>query len=143
VLTETDSHAWRGHDSSGTGGAPGPEPADGVGWCAWVVGDCWLWCRRTGTAVTWLGPVISWGTHAPLYACEECIRRLEEQVRTSPAHQDSVCWLWCQRGDVPLVRLAEVEHRDGTTVFYACEECIGRLKQKVLDLAMDKDTAKR
>ncbi|URN14007.1 hypothetical protein LUW77_29665 [Streptomyces radiopugnans] len=43
------------------------------GGCAWVVGDCWLWCLRSGTAVTWLGPVVSWGTHAPLYACEDCI----------------------------------------------------------------------
>ncbi|HEX5569340.1 MAG TPA: hypothetical protein VFY14_20885 [Streptomyces sp.] len=128
-------------------GPPRPDPQPGASGggrgCAWVVGDCWLWCRRTGTAVTWLGPVISWGTHAPLYACEDCISRLEEQVRTSPAHQDASCWLWCRRGGVPVTPLAEVECRGRTTVFYACEDCIGLLKHRVLSTVMVRDTARR
>lgn len=136
--------AGRGHDAPDGYAADRPEPAAGDGRATWVVGDCWLWCERTDTAVLWLGPVISWGTHAPLYACDDCIGRLEEQVREGgPSHRDAVCWLWCGRGDVPLVPLAEVGHRGGTTVFHACEECIGRIKQKVLALAMVKDAAKR
>ncbi|GAA2446188.1 hypothetical protein [Streptomyces macrosporus] len=141
MLTEPEADA--GREPGAPVDAPASEPGDETGWCAWVVGDCWLWCRRTDTAVTWLGPVISWGTHAPLYACEECIRRLEEQVRTSPARQDTACWLWCGRDDVPLFPLAEVEHQGGTTLFHACEECIAQVKQMVLARAMDKDTAKR
>ncbi|WP_233221087.1 hypothetical protein [Streptomyces carminius] len=137
MLTDADAE-----DAEGDG-VPRPEGAGGAGWCAWVTGDCWLWCGRTGTAVTWLGPVISWGTHAPLYACEDCIRRLEEQVRTPPAHRTAACWLWCGREGVPVTLLAEVEHQDGTAVFHACDECIGRLKQRVLALALGKDAAER
>ncbi len=140
MLTGIEADA--GWEPDVPGGSPRPE-ADATDRCAWVVGECWLWCGRDDTAVTWLGPVISWGTHAPFYACEECIRRLEEQVRASPAGRNTVCWLWCGRDDVPLVPLAEVEHRSGTTFFHACEECVGRLKQMVLSRALDKDTAKR
>ncbi|GAA2392581.1 hypothetical protein GCM10010420_16460 [Streptomyces glaucosporus] len=139
----TESEAGAGREPGSPFAARAPEAEGGAGRCAWVLGDCWLWCRRTGTAVTWLGPVTSWGTHAPLYACEECIRRLEEQVRSSPVHQDTACWLWCGRDDVPLALLAEVQHEDGTTFFYACGECVGRLRRMVLDRAMDKDAAKR
>ncbi|MGK5447235.1 hypothetical protein [Streptomyces radiopugnans] len=148
--TETDT--GREYGASPGASPPGPpaSPPAGVpeqaedGGCAWVVGDCWLWCLRSGTAVTWLGPVVSWGTHAPLYACEDCISRLEEQVRSpSPSGQGSVCWLWCGRGDVPLNPLAEVGYRGRTTVFSACEDCVARLKQKVLAAAMVKDTADR
>ncbi|MFP8963019.1 hypothetical protein ACLIYP_21030 [Streptomyces nanhaiensis] len=148
--TETDTGRECG--ASPPGPPPGvpagvPEQAEGGG-CAWVVGDCWLWCLRSGTAVTWLGPVVSWGTHAPLYACEDCISRLEEQVEEqvrspSPAGRGSVCWLWCGRGGVPLNPLAEVGYRGRTAVFSACEDCVARLKQKVLAAAMVKDTAKR
>ncbi|MDG9705992.1 hypothetical protein [Streptomyces sp. DH37] len=139
--TEADTGRQRGTSRGAAHPEPPPEPVEG-GWCAWVVGDCWLWCLRTGTAVTWLGPVISWGTHAPLYACEDCIGRLEEQVAGPSAGQDGVCWLWCGREGVPLTPLAEVEYRGRTTVFSACGDCIGRLKQRVLTMAMVKDTAK-
>ncbi|SFK18092.1 hypothetical protein [Streptomyces pini] len=147
--TETDT----GRECVAPPGSSCPEPPvkppeqaqqAGDGRCAWVVGDCWLWCLRSGTAVTWLGPVVSWGTHAPLYACEDCISRLEEQMESpSPAGRGSACWLWCGRGDVPLSPLAEVGHRGRTTVFSACEDCVARLKQRVLAAAMVKDAASR
>lgn len=46
----------------------------------WVTGDCWLWCERTAVPVLWLGPLQWEGQHAPLYACEPCIHRLEQRV---------------------------------------------------------------
>ncbi|MTE22207.1 hypothetical protein F0L17_24525 [Streptomyces sp. TRM43335] len=141
MLTGTGAAGDRDAPRYGTASS---EPAGEDDRGRWVVGDCWLWCERIGTAVTWLGPVISWGTHAPLYACDDCIGRLEEQVREAAStHRNAACWLWCGRGDVPLVPLAEVGHRGGTTVFHACEECVDRVKQRVLALAMGKDTAKR
>lgn len=151
--TETDTGRECGAPPGSPPGPSCPEPAAKPpeqaqqaedGRCTWVVGDCWLWCLRSGTAVTWLGPVVSWGTHAPLYACEDCIGRLEEQVESpSPAGRASVCWLWCGRGDVPLSPLAEVGYRGRTTVFSACEDCVARLKQRVLAAAMVKDAASR
>ncbi|MFH0241074.1 hypothetical protein ACGRHY_01215 [Streptomyces sp. HK10] len=144
--TETDTGRERGAPPGSSHPEPPAKPPEQAedGWCAWVVGDCWLWCLRGGTAVTWLGPVVSWGTHAPLYACEDCISRLEEQVESpAPAGRDSVCWLWCGRDDVPLSPLAEVGYRGRTTVFSACEDCVARLKQRVLAAAMVKDAASR
>lgn len=45
-----------------------------------VIGQCWR-CDATGVPVMWLGPVSSEDHgHGPFYACEPCMRRLEELV---------------------------------------------------------------
>ncbi|MFJ5227424.1 hypothetical protein [Streptomyces sp. NPDC088400] len=54
----------------------------------WVVGACWLYCRREGVTVSWVGPVWSSGAHAPLFACSDCITELDGLVRRHLAMQD-------------------------------------------------------
>lgn len=46
----------------------------------WITGDCWLGCGRTEVLVIWLGPVQWDGQHAPFYACEPCLDRLQAQA---------------------------------------------------------------
>ncbi|WP_093849114.1 hypothetical protein [Streptomyces pini] len=46
----------------------------------WVTGMCWLYCRRSGIPVIWLGPVNSSGMQAPLYGCGECVAELDHMV---------------------------------------------------------------
>lgn len=55
-----------------------PQPASyAPGDSRWETGMCWLYCRRTNVPVTWLGPAVFNGMHAPLHACEQCIAELE------------------------------------------------------------------
>ncbi|MGW2259618.1 hypothetical protein ACWCXE_17555 [Streptomyces sp. NPDC001780] len=54
----------------------------------WVVGACWLYCRRQNVTVSWLGPVWSSGAHAPLFACSDCITELDGLVREFLAKRD-------------------------------------------------------
>ncbi|GAB3955454.1 hypothetical protein GCM10028832_11520 [Streptomyces sparsus] len=46
----------------------------------WVKGMCWLYCRRIDVPVTWLGPAVFNGIHAPLMACEQCIAELDHMI---------------------------------------------------------------
>lgn len=46
----------------------------------WVLGACWLWCRRVAIPVIWIGPVVSGGAHAPLMACAWCLDELGQMV---------------------------------------------------------------
>lgn len=46
----------------------------------WGQGPCWLWCGRTDTWVTWIGPVKSEGLEAPMFACADCLERLHKRV---------------------------------------------------------------
>ncbi|PRH77193.1 hypothetical protein C6N75_21595 [Streptomyces solincola] len=46
----------------------------------WVPGMCWLYCRRTGVPVVWLGAVSSSGIQAPMYGCEQCVAELDHMV---------------------------------------------------------------
>lgn len=55
----------------------------------WVAGRCWLYCLRTGVRVTWVGPVHHDGAHAPMYACEPCLRVLAGLVRAHGLEQDA------------------------------------------------------
>ncbi|MFF2653997.1 hypothetical protein [Streptomyces sp. NPDC058045] len=54
------------------------QPDDGNGWEA---GECWLFCRRTGVAVLWVGSVITPGATGDVYACGACLAELERMVR--------------------------------------------------------------
>ena len=54
----------------------------------WVTGRCWLYCQRQGAEVTWIGPVHHDGTHAPMYACDPCLRILAGLVHAHTAAGD-------------------------------------------------------
>ena len=58
----------------------------------WVMGTCWR-CDQDGLPVMWLGPVHTSAGDGPFFACEACIARLEQLVRThlrpSTARTDS------------------------------------------------------
>jgi hypothetical protein len=41
---------------------------------------CWLYCRRTGIPVCWIGPATSSGIQAPMYGCETCLAELDAMV---------------------------------------------------------------
>ncbi|MFD7639565.1 hypothetical protein ACFV4P_02835 [Kitasatospora sp. NPDC059795] len=59
------------------GGRPAlPTADDGNGW---VDGLCWLYCGQW-TRIMWIGPVTVAGATAPMYACADCIRRLNDLV---------------------------------------------------------------
>lgn len=44
-------------------------------------GVCWLFCRREGVAVLWVGSVITPGAGGEMYACGSCIAELDHMVR--------------------------------------------------------------
>jgi hypothetical protein len=46
----------------------------------WVTGDCWLYCRRTGLSVMWVGTAQTVSMYAPLYACEQCLVELAAMI---------------------------------------------------------------
>ncbi|MER6145917.1 hypothetical protein ABT174_38905 [Streptomyces sparsogenes] len=110
----------------------------------WACGDCWLWCERTGIPVLWLGPVQWEGQHAPLYACQSCLRRLEEKLAAAQVRRGRSatpgrlrwgrgnCWLWCERTDLLTLRLGTVENDDLEAPLTVCEACIRRLECMVL-----------
>lgn len=56
----------------------------------WVVGRCWLYCLRPDTVVTWIGPAHHGGAHAPMYACDPCLRVLATLVHDHAAARDAV-----------------------------------------------------
>lgn len=108
----------------------------------WATGECWL-CERSMVRVLWLGPVQWNGSHAPLYACEPCIRRLEAKLLAvlmrgggpAPGRRSWVraeCWL-CERIDVPSLLLGTVGQADQEAPLHACDSCIRRLEDKVRD----------
>lgn len=47
---------------------------------AWVLGHCWLYCRRPAVPVTWVGTVWSSGHQVPLHACRDCLAELDDAV---------------------------------------------------------------
>ncbi|MFE2031861.1 hypothetical protein ACFXBB_01105 [Streptomyces scopuliridis] len=54
----------------------------------WVVGRCWLYCRRQKITVSWIGPVWSSGAQAPLFACSDCLVELDTLVQEYLAMKD-------------------------------------------------------
>ncbi|MBV9026570.1 MAG: hypothetical protein JO362_22865 [Streptomycetaceae bacterium] len=59
----------------------------------WVTGNCWLYCRRSGLPVMWVGTAQSVGVYAPLYAplyaCEQCLAELSAMVWQHVQRRDS------------------------------------------------------
>ncbi|MFD8749412.1 hypothetical protein ACFV0O_00275 [Kitasatospora sp. NPDC059577] len=60
------------------GGVPDPPTTDDGN--PWVDGFCWLYCGQQWTRVLWIGPATVAGAQAPMYACDPCIRELQERV---------------------------------------------------------------
>ncbi|MEW2453508.1 hypothetical protein [Streptomyces albus] len=67
---------------------------------AWLTGTCWLYCRREGVAVLWVGSVATPGATGDVYACGPCIAELDHMVRVQAYGRDGV-------GD-PAVRSASL-----------------------------------
>ncbi|MCZ2524512.1 hypothetical protein GQS52_20370 [Streptomyces sp. SCUT-3] len=75
-------------DPTGTTGTTGPRrPAPPrarsrqhpAGRPGWTTGLCWR-CEAVDRPVAWAGPVQAHGSHAPMYLCGPCDRRLGELV---------------------------------------------------------------
>ncbi|GAA3647717.1 hypothetical protein ACG5V6_08810 [Streptomyces chitinivorans] len=47
----------------------------------WIRGSCWLWCRRDGVLVMWLGDARTEAESAPVYACGPCVEHLAAKVK--------------------------------------------------------------
>ncbi|AZK96083.1 hypothetical protein B7R87_21125 [Streptomyces tsukubensis] len=56
----------------------------------WESGLCWLYCRRPGVPVIWIGPVSAAGRTAAMYACRHCIAELEFMVDRDVERTDSL-----------------------------------------------------
>lgn len=61
------------------GGAPSLAPERQ----RWAPGECWLWCECVDLPTLLLGTVERAGCQVPLYACDSCIWRLEDKVRSA------------------------------------------------------------
>ncbi|GAA2635657.1 hypothetical protein [Streptomyces axinellae] len=97
----------------------------------WVTGSCWLYCRREGVRVLWVGSVSTPGATGDVYACGPCLAELDHIVRVQAHGRD--------RGNgerahsaaftVPPLLTAgpgacehwQIEKRDGKTYCRACE----------------------
>lgn len=55
---------------------------------AWVKGPCWLFCRREGLAVLWVGSVTTPGATGDVYACGPCLAELDRMVRVQAHGRD-------------------------------------------------------
>ena len=55
---------------------------------AWLMGACWLFCRREGVAVLWVGSVATPGATGDVYACGPCIAELDHMVRVQAHDRD-------------------------------------------------------
>lgn len=47
----------------------------------WEIGSCRLYCERDHVPVMWVGAVQWLGQHAPIMACDPCVRRLNAKLR--------------------------------------------------------------
>ncbi|MEO3849381.1 hypothetical protein ABGB09_17360 [Streptomyces sp. B8F3] len=65
-----------------------PAVARGGDGNAWVPGVCWLFCRREGVAVLWVGSVVTPGAGGEMYACGACIAELDHMVRMQAHGRD-------------------------------------------------------
>ncbi|THA60178.1 hypothetical protein E6P78_27870 [Streptomyces sp. A0958] len=57
---------------------------------AWVTGTCWLYCRREGVAVLWVGAVATPGATGDVYACGPCVAELARMVRVQAHVRDGI-----------------------------------------------------
>ncbi|WP_199840446.1 hypothetical protein [Streptomyces sp. AS58] len=56
----------------------------------WVTDVCWLYYRRAGARVLWVGSVTTPGATADVYACGPCIAELDHMVRIQSHRRDRV-----------------------------------------------------
>ncbi|MGY1452401.1 hypothetical protein [Streptomyces sp. SS8] len=54
----------------------------------WTTGGCWLYCRREGVRVLWIGSVRTPGAAGDVYACGPCIAELDHMVRLQSHGRD-------------------------------------------------------
>ncbi|MEU3629459.1 MULTISPECIES: hypothetical protein [Streptomyces] len=54
----------------------------------WTTGMCWLFCRRRGVAVLWVGSVTTPGATGNVYACGPCLAELDHMVRVQAHDRD-------------------------------------------------------
>lgn len=54
----------------------------------WVTGACWLYCRREGVRVLWVGSVSTPGATGDVYACGTCVAELDHMVRAQSHERD-------------------------------------------------------
>ncbi|WP_330239818.1 hypothetical protein [Streptomyces sp. NBC_00525] len=55
-----------------------------------MTGTCWLYCRREGIAVLWVGAVVTPGATGDVYACGPCVAELARMVRLQAHVRDGV-----------------------------------------------------
>ncbi|MBO8186617.1 hypothetical protein JW592_14275 [Streptomyces sp. DW4-2] len=56
-----------------------------------MTGMCWLFCRRAGVRVVWVGSVRTPGAIGDVYACGPCVAELDHMVRAQCHTRDGVC----------------------------------------------------
>ncbi|MFK0100943.1 hypothetical protein [Streptomyces sp. NPDC091040] len=102
---------------------------------AWVTGACWLYCRREGVAVLWVGAVATPGATGDLYACGPCVTELARLVRAQVHVRDGIADPAARLSRNPSRRLhataaagacehRQFELREGKT---HCRECSRQL----------------
>ncbi|WP_020684154.1 hypothetical protein [Streptomyces prunicolor] len=55
-----------------------------------MTGACWLYCRREGVAVLWVGSVTTPGATGDVYACGPCLAELDHMVRALAHGRDGI-----------------------------------------------------
>ncbi|WP_223832823.1 hypothetical protein [Streptomyces venezuelae] len=55
---------------------------------SWVVGTCWLYCRREDVRVLWVGSVRTPGATGDVYGCGPCLAELDHMVRVQSHGRD-------------------------------------------------------
>ncbi|WP_234340456.1 hypothetical protein [Streptomyces sp. TP-A0875] len=56
----------------------------------WVIGVCWLYCRREDVRVLWVGSVTTPGATGDVYACGPCVAELDHMVRVQSHDRDRI-----------------------------------------------------
>jgi hypothetical protein len=56
----------------------------------WQTGACWLYCRREGVRVLWIGSVNTPGATGDVYACGPCIAEFDHMVRLQAHARDGI-----------------------------------------------------
>ncbi|MCX3060802.1 hypothetical protein [Streptomyces beihaiensis] len=72
-----------------------PRPARPGDGNAWLTGSCWLYCRRAGVPVLWVGSVTTPGAKGDVYACGTCLAELDHIVRLQAHGRDEAGALPC------------------------------------------------
>jgi hypothetical protein len=78
----------------------------------WVTGGCWLYCRRVGVRVLWVGSVSAPGATGDVFACGQCIAELAYMVRLQGHKRDGITDQAAQ--PTPLTVPAHTPSADGS-----------------------------